>query len=133
GALLDRLVTAGVAHLAVAVRETAGVVGPLVRPGITSCLRCADLHRGDRDPVWPALAAQLATAPPGATDAQDTALGTMITGLAGLQALSFLDGEPVQADNGTLELALPDCLVRRRSWPPHPDCGCRRRRLGLAS
>lgn len=131
--LVDRMLSGGVAHLAVAVRETAGVVGPLVRPGTTSCLRCVDLHRGDRDPVWPALVAQLATAPPARVDAQDTALGTMIAGLAALQALSFLDGEPVQADNGTLELALPDCLVRRRSWPPHPRCRCRSPGLGRVS
>ena len=28
-------------------------------PGVTSCLRCADLHRSDRDAAWPAVAAQL--------------------------------------------------------------------------
>ena len=32
---------------------------PLVIPGVTSCLRCADLHRSDRDAAWPAVAAQL--------------------------------------------------------------------------
>ena len=39
-----------------------GVVGPLVIPGLTSCLRCADLHRRDRDPAWHALAVQLTVA-----------------------------------------------------------------------
>ena len=33
--------------------------GPLVIPGVTSCLACADLHRSDRDAAWPAIAAQL--------------------------------------------------------------------------
>lgn len=32
-------------HLPVRVRDGAGLVGPLVVPGMTSCLRCADLHR----------------------------------------------------------------------------------------
>jgi nicotinamidase-related amidase len=41
------------------VRDGTGLVGPLVIPGVTSCLRCADLHRSDRDAAWPALAAQL--------------------------------------------------------------------------
>ena len=31
----------------------------MVIPGETSCLRCADLHRCDRDAAWPVLAAQL--------------------------------------------------------------------------
>ena len=49
----------GVAHLAVRVRDGTGLVGPLVIPGVTSCLGCADLHRSDRDAAWPAVAAQL--------------------------------------------------------------------------
>ena len=40
---------ARVPHLPVRVRDGAGLVGPLVIPGVTSCLRCADLHRSDRD------------------------------------------------------------------------------------
>lgn len=35
------------------------LVGPLVIPGRTSCLQCADLHRTDRDAAWPAVATQL--------------------------------------------------------------------------
>ncbi len=49
----------GVPHLPVRVRDGVGLVGPLVIPGMTSCLGCADLHRSDRDAAWPALAAQL--------------------------------------------------------------------------
>ena len=48
-----------VAHLVAGVRETTAVVGPLVLPGRTGCLRCGDLHRADRDPAWPVVAAQL--------------------------------------------------------------------------
>src|SRR5205814_1262273 len=54
----------GVAHITVTVRDGAVVVGPLVPPAGSPCLRCVDLHRVDRDPAWPALAAQLATADP---------------------------------------------------------------------
>ena len=46
-------------HLLVRVRDGTGLVGPMVIPGQTSCLACADLHRSDRDAAWPALAAQL--------------------------------------------------------------------------
>ena len=45
----------GVAHLLVRVRDGIGLVGPLVIPGVTSCLGCADLHRSDRDAAWPAV------------------------------------------------------------------------------
>ncbi len=122
-----RLVAAGIPHLAISVRDTIGVVGPLVRPGKSSCLRCADLQRRDRDPAWPVVAAHLATAHPPRAEAQDSALASALAGLGALQALAQLDGQPAQTLDGTLELALPDCLLRRRSWLPHPDCGCRGR------
>jgi hypothetical protein len=32
--------------------------------------------------------------------------------------------EPPATVNGTLELCLPDARPRRRSWHPHPLCGC---------
>ena len=57
--MLRDLRAEGVPHLPVRVRDGTGLVGPLVIPGVTSCLECADLHRKDRDPAWPALAAQL--------------------------------------------------------------------------
>src|SRR5271168_3100729 len=57
--MLRDLHSQGVAHLAVRVRDGTGLVGPLVVPGVTSCLGCADLHRRDRDAAWPAVAAQL--------------------------------------------------------------------------
>ena len=57
--LVRDLHDAGSPHLPVRVRDGAGLVGPLVIPGVTSCLGCADLHRSDRDAAWPAVAAQL--------------------------------------------------------------------------
>ncbi len=110
-------------YLAVSLGIDHGVVGPLVLPGLTSCLRCADLHRRDRDPAWSALAVQLAIGRRHGP-ASDVALATVIAGTAALQALAFLDGgEPAVLD-ATVELALPDWRLRRRSWPPHPDCDC---------
>ncbi|MGH8866549.1 MAG: ThiF family adenylyltransferase [Actinomycetes bacterium] len=119
----DALVRAGQPHLVARVRETTGVVGPLVVPGSTACLRCLDLVRADRDPAWPVVAAQLAT--PRGPYACDGVLATVVAGLAAMQALAFLDGgRPVLALDGTLELGLFDGCLRRRSWLPHPSCGC---------
>jgi hypothetical protein len=114
---------AGAAHLAVTLRVDAGVVGPLVLPGLTSCLRCAELHRQDRDPAWPALAVQL-TVGSRYGPASDVALASVIAGVAALQALAFLDGGEPAVIDATVELQLPDWRLRRRSWPPHPECDC---------
>src|SRR5262249_22612498 len=64
----NALHAADLPHLVTGLRETTALIGPLVIPGQTSCLRCADLQRGDRDPDWPLLAMQLS-----GTDRQHTA------------------------------------------------------------
>jgi bacteriocin biosynthesis cyclodehydratase domain-containing protein len=114
-------------HLVATVRETTGVVGPLVLPGHTGCLRCIDLHRSDRDRAWPALLAQLTERTRRAADPVDGPLALLVAAAAALQALAFLDlaGEvPVGVRNASIELRLPDWKLRRRSWPPHPRCRC---------
>lgn len=130
-AALDDMVgalPAGAAHLVAEVRDAVGVVGPLVVPGRSACLHCLDLHRSDRDPAWPVLAAQLAGPSRGAS-ACDGTLAVAVAAQACLQALLALDaldsGGPLPAvADGTLELTLPDWRWRRRSWSPHPDCSC---------
>jgi hypothetical protein len=121
----DALHARNCAHLAVRLGTDHGAVGPLVIPGLTSCLRCADLHRRDRDPAWTALAVQLTVARRHGA-ASDVGLATVVAGVAALQALAYLDGDEPAAVEGTLELHLPDWRVRRRSWPVHPDCDCGR-------
>lgn len=115
-----------VPHLVACVRELRGIVGPLVVPGVSGCLRCQRMHRTDRDPAWPRIAAQL-TSGRGATEACDVVLATAVAATAAAQALAYLDGRsaPVATIGGSLELTLPDWRWRRRSWPPHPRCGCR--------
>jgi bacteriocin biosynthesis cyclodehydratase domain-containing protein len=119
------LMRARVVHLAIAAEEAIGIVGPLVRPGRTSCLRCLHLTRSDLNPAWPLILAQLvgSAASPAACDA---ALAAAVAAQAAVQALAVLDRDPAPgpAENGTLELELPDWQWHRRTWPPHPDCGC---------
>jgi len=116
-----------VPHLAASASEAIGVVGPLVLPGRSACLRCLDLTRAERDPAWPLILAQLAGnagTDPGACDGVLTA---MVAAQATAQALTFIDRGPaaVAAISGTLELVLPDWQWRRRTWQPHHRCGCR--------
>ena len=55
------LVRRMVPHLTASASEAIGVVGPLVLPGRSACLRCLDLARAERDPAWPLILAQLAS------------------------------------------------------------------------
>jgi bacteriocin biosynthesis cyclodehydratase domain-containing protein len=119
------LVHERIPHLAVHAAEGIGVVGPLVSPGRSACLRCLDLTRAERDPAWPLILAQVAGARP-EPQACDAALGAAVAALATAQALAFIDtaGFATPVMNGTLELAVPDWRWRRRTWPPHPHCTC---------
>nr|WP_239520524.1 ThiF family adenylyltransferase [Blastococcus saxobsidens] len=111
------------AHLVATVRGETGVVGPLVVPGATSCLRCADLHRRDSDHRWPRLAAQLTAAEAPASGSTATCLLTAL--LAAGQVLAYLDGTgaPVTLE-ATVEVRPPDLVPRLRRWPAHPSCAC---------
>lgn len=118
---------AGVPHLLAGVQETTGLVGPLVLPGITSCLACRELLRADRDPCWPGLAGQLAVQQlDGSLLACDVTLSGAVASAAARQVLAVLDGDvPPAAAGGSLELEATDWRWGRRSWPVHPACDCR--------
>lgn len=112
-------------HLGVLIRDATVVVGPMVRGTGSPCLYCLDLHRTDRDPDWPALAAQLATSPGAAACATTTLLAA--TAYAAAEVLAHLDGQEPTTVGATVEISGPG-RHRRRSWHPHPDCDCGRRR-----
>lgn len=115
------LVTEGIAHLSVVVREASVLVGPLVRPGIGPCLRCLDLHRAERDTLWPTVAAQLAVR---RTSPEETVLAAVCGPLAAAQALAHLDGRTSAVAGATLEVRLPEVAPRLLTWRAHPECGC---------
>lgn len=111
------------AHLVVRLRDGKGIVGPLVQPGRTSCLRCADMTRADRDADWPRLAAQLLgrtghAGPAGIAAVAALALGELET------IIACEPGRPPETLDGTLELDLDTRFLDRRAWAPHPRCGC---------
>jgi bacteriocin biosynthesis cyclodehydratase domain-containing protein len=122
---VDMLMRAAVPHLFVRVRDTIGIVGPFVVPGLTSCLRCADLHRCDRDACWPQLALQLA----GQTQLTDLA-GTQATAAFAasqvLEAGGWLRGTAERPATCETSVALEPrtAAVRHRSWSAHPKCPC---------
>ncbi|MGB5112136.1 MAG: cyclodehydratase [Mycobacterium sp.] len=129
--VLRDLHTARVPHLPVRVRDGTGLVGPLVIPGVTSCLACADLHRSDRDAAWPALAAQLRHAVTAADRA--TVLGTVALALTQVDLVvrAMRDDSdtrdvppiPITLDT-TVEFDVGTGSVVTRRWSRHPACAC---------
>lgn len=118
-----------VPHLLVQMRETTALIGPFVIPGSATCWRCVQIARTDRDPSWPALAAQLTgTTPP--VEPADVALSSAAASIAAIHVLGWLDRQAgvrsaaVPSVNGIVELDLADGRLRRRSLSPHPECGC---------
>jgi hypothetical protein len=112
----------GVPHLPVATGPVRVVVGPFVLPGRSACLSCVHRHRTDADPQWPAVAGQMSATPAG-TSAALTAAAVCLTVA---EVLDHIDGvRPPSTIDGTLEWRAGAAGARRRTWPVHPDCGCR--------
>jgi ThiF family len=118
------LMAAEIVHLSVVVREADLLVGPLVRPGTSPCLRCVDLHRAEADPAWPVLAAQLAAAAPGRIVAEESVLAAVGGALTAAAVLAELDGRVPAVVGASFEVALPDAVPRLRRLLLRPDCGC---------
>jgi bacteriocin biosynthesis cyclodehydratase domain-containing protein len=124
----DECLRADVPHLVTAVRDGCGVVGPLVQPGRTACLRCVDAVRTSWDTAWPAILAQLgrplsasSSAPVRAASA---VLDAAVAVLTVRDALAELAGEPVLSHNATIRVG-PDLTdLRRHRWSLQPGCGC---------
>jgi bacteriocin biosynthesis cyclodehydratase domain-containing protein len=128
--VVRELHAARVPHLPVRVRDGAGLIGPLVIPGVTSCLSCADLHRSDRDAAWPAVAAQL-------RDTVGSADRATVLATAAL-ALNQVDrviravrgggvGRVAEAPptlDTTLEFDVSAGSIVARRWARHPRCSC---------
>jgi bacteriocin biosynthesis cyclodehydratase domain-containing protein len=112
-------------HLAVAAGGARAVIGPLVIPGRTSCLRCRDLHLADADPSWARVAVQWAARTPGPIAA---GLAHLSGAVAAMQVLAVVDAGPATvrttALEGALVVTLPDGRIEREARPPHPLCGC---------
>lgn len=111
-----------VPHVAVVFGADAATVGPVVLPGTTGCLRCADLSRCDADAAWPAVAAQLVRMP--AAAASDPVLRTEALCVAARLAAAVVR-DPERARTGPGARLHADGTREDVRIEPHPDCGCR--------
>ena len=130
--LISDLMKSRVPHLTVRLRDGSGVIGPLVLPGLTSCLVCADHHRRDRDAEWPIICAQLfcqrGWASPATTAATVALTVAQIEHIAAVTSAatssSSLEPDPPTTVNATVELRPNASSLQIRQWTPHPLCGC---------
>lgn len=130
--IVSALMSARTAHLQVRVRDGVGLVGPLVLPGLSSCLRCADHHRTSLEPDWPHVATALVGRPGHASPAiiRATAalahqhIDDLALGLSDRSALAHNGGIPPLLDH-VLELYPRPTRLERRRWPAHRLCSCR--------
>jgi hypothetical protein len=125
---LDDWVRGGLPHLVGRLVDGHAVLGPLVVPGATACLRCLDEHRADEDPDHLAVLHRYAAAcrvprRDGVPDAPDPLLGALATCWAVRDLRSHLDGVRPPTWSATLTLGGPDGLLAA-TWPRHPACWC---------
>lgn len=110
-------------HVPVRLRDGCGVVGPLVLPGHTSCLRCADLVRCEYDREWPYLAAQLFGTT--GTASATTVAATAALAVAQVDALLTRPiGPPPTTLGRSIEVDVDRASLTQRMWPVHRLCGC---------
>jgi hypothetical protein len=122
--LLDPWLREGRRHIVVRVVDGRIVVGPLVVPGRTACLRCLDCHLVDIEPEHYAVLHRYAHTP--REDGHGDRLPAVTRHLAVAWALhdlaAHLDGQTPVTLSSTL--ALGESGLECTSWHRHPECAC---------
>ena len=103
----------GIPHLPVVLGGRRVVVGPLVLPGRTACLRCAR-------PAWDTSAAAVSDTPTGSL--------VLAAAVATVTVLAVLRGDHSLGGIST-EIGLAEVSVTHRLWNLRPECGCARVRM----
>lgn len=119
-AVLDRLAHDDQPHLVLRPHGAGVVVGPLVEPGCTPCVRCLDLGRTTRDPAWPRQLAHLCRH----THHPEPVWARWAAGEAVRAIWMFLAGQPCDLAGQTIELEPATGVPVIRAWPRQPECGC---------
>lgn len=124
----DACVRNDVTHLVAFLHSRSAALGPLVRPGRTACLRCADSVRAETDPAWAAVVPQLGSPvqrPVGAPYASPVLAATLVAAAAAA-VLATLDGCPTPVDGATLHWTATCGVPKVQPLHPQPSCGCTR-------
>ncbi|MFT4044523.1 MAG: hypothetical protein QM673_15300 [Gordonia sp. (in: high G+C Gram-positive bacteria)] len=131
--VVGTLIREATPHLQVQMRDGIGVFGPLVLPGLTTCLHCIDLHRTDLDPSWPTLATQLVRVRGHGSAAAVRATAALVhehvehlaTAVRNTAVRTATHSTPPQLIGRTLELHANPTRITTKEWERHPLCPCR--------
>jgi hypothetical protein len=128
--LADACARDDVPHVVMSLQPRSALPGPMVLPGRTACLRCADETRADTDPAWAALVAQLDSPvqrPAGALAAEGSPLlvATLVAATAAA-VLAMIDGLATGYDGSVRRWAAACEAPSVERLAPHPRCGCLR-------
>ena len=118
-----RWLGADVPHLAITIGDADAVIGPLVVPGRTPCLRCRDEHRLAAEPWWPAVAAQLLRRRE-ALGTQDAQLVAEIAARLGRAITAHGSGQATGLEGRSERIDRASGVVSRREEPWHERCSC---------
>lgn len=116
---------AGTDHVRVVIEEDRIRIGPLVRPGVTPCVNCHDLHRADWDNAWPALMTQFgASTRWGSEPALCATTLHVAAATIAAEVLAHCDERTTETTGHCLVVG-PHYLDRL-TWPVsfHPGCSC---------
>ncbi|CAN5135350.1 MAG: hypothetical protein ACSLEW_11515 [Nocardioides sp.] len=119
---LDSLMREGLTHLLVTEMPTGWLVGPLVVPGRSACVRCVDLHLSGGDPRFQHLVGGTATVRR-RPDEHDAASLRLALAWAARDVAAQLASASASTVSATITLG-PAAAPVHNTWPPHPHCGC---------
>lgn len=125
-ARLDPWLAASVPHLPIRCLEGTVVIGPLVVPGRTACLRCLDAHRTQDDPGYRLRLARRTAAArrDGVAEPIDLARAQLAVSWAVRDLVSHLDGGRPATRSATVHLPPDLAELTVVAWLRHPECGC---------
>jgi hypothetical protein len=125
--LADACARDNVAHVVLSLHARSAMLGPVVLPGRTACLRCADETRADTDPAWAALVPHLEQPlhrPVVAFAAGSPALVATLVAATAATVLAMLDDLPPAYGGGLVRWAAACGPPSIAPLAPHPRCGC---------
>lgn len=131
--LADACSREDVAHVLMSLHPRSAVLGPMVLPGRTACVRCADETRADTDPAWAALVPQLESpvhrpAAAAVAAAGSPLLVATLVAATAAAVLAMIDGLATGYDGSVLRWGSGCDAPSVERLAPHPRCGCLRLR-----
>ncbi len=107
-------------HVPVVLTGSGAEVGPIVTPGLSPCLSCVAAHRRDREPSWPAVAAQLL-----GRGVESDASVAWEAGLVAGRLISEREGRRSSSRSRSVTLRAGSLHRTVREHRPHAECRCR--------